>query len=373
MDRRLRAVLGVDHAALAGDGQQAAGEARLAAAAPPGRGDSVPISGFSEASMQVAEARRYSRRIGLRRCDSVNGTPGRCSASSSPTRISWAGLAIDQRRQTPTASIAQRREPGDDRAHGRFVERPHHLAGGADPLRDLEGEGARNVGARKGLAVVVGIEAAAFAQQQDVAMARGGQKGGARRRAGEDRIDGARGGVDESLDPGRGEPRRVASGSRRRQARSPPARRRPDRPAWSATCRAAARPPSATTRSVNVPPTSQASLSIAPPMRACLRRARGRIGPKRLVFGKVPQAPFPSSVRHGRACPGHPRLCFVSCLRAVPRSALWMAPLLCEGQDVGGLDKPDDDGREDGRVLANAYRGVIDTTRRGPSWACRRD
>ena len=46
------------------------------------------ITGLSEASMTVADARRYSLRIGLSLCDSVQGCSGACSASSSPTRSS---------------------------------------------------------------------------------------------------------------------------------------------------------------------------------------------------------------------------------------------------------------------------------------------
>ena len=34
------------------------------------------MSGFSEASMAVDEARRYSRMIGLSACESVYGRPG---------------------------------------------------------------------------------------------------------------------------------------------------------------------------------------------------------------------------------------------------------------------------------------------------------
>jgi hypothetical protein len=64
------------------------------------------ISGRSEASMQVAEARRYSRTIGLSRCERLTATPGSRAARISPTRISCAGLAIDHSRQTPTAFTA---------------------------------------------------------------------------------------------------------------------------------------------------------------------------------------------------------------------------------------------------------------------------
>ena len=62
------------------------------------------MSGFSDASIAVDEARRYSRMIGFSACDSVYGTPGQCSSISSPTRCSCDGLTIDQSRQTAIAS-----------------------------------------------------------------------------------------------------------------------------------------------------------------------------------------------------------------------------------------------------------------------------
>lgn len=64
------------------------------------------MSGFSEASIAVDDARRYSRRIGFRTCDSVYGTPGRCSARSSPTRRSCAGLTVDHSSETATDSTS---------------------------------------------------------------------------------------------------------------------------------------------------------------------------------------------------------------------------------------------------------------------------
>ena len=67
------------------------------------------MSGFSDASMAVEEARRYSRMIGLSACESVYGTPGACWAISSPTRCSCAGLTIDHSRQTAIASTSSSR------------------------------------------------------------------------------------------------------------------------------------------------------------------------------------------------------------------------------------------------------------------------
>jgi hypothetical protein len=55
------------------------------------------MSGFSEASIDVEEARRYSLRIGLSTCESVCGTSGRCSARSWPTRSSCSGFTVDQK------------------------------------------------------------------------------------------------------------------------------------------------------------------------------------------------------------------------------------------------------------------------------------
>ena len=132
--------------------------------------------------MQVDEARRYSRSVGLSWCESVNGTPGSCSASSSPTRRSWAGLAIDHSRQTPTASTCLAASaPITARAAG-LVERLDDLAAGADPLGDLEGQRARHVGLGIGHGEVEGLDPAAFADHQDVGMALGGQERGARGR-----------------------------------------------------------------------------------------------------------------------------------------------------------------------------------------------
>jgi hypothetical protein len=69
------------------------------------------MSGLSDASIAVDDARRYSRRIGLRTCESVTGTSGRCCSSSSATRSSCAGLTVDHRRHTATDSTARSRSP----------------------------------------------------------------------------------------------------------------------------------------------------------------------------------------------------------------------------------------------------------------------
>ena len=256
--------------------------------------------------MQVAEARRYSRRIGFSRCDSVKGTPGRSSASSSPTRISWAGLAIDQRRQTPIASIRWSRRRGEDLAHGRVVERTHHLAGGADPFGDLEGQGARNIGFRERPAIVVGVEAAAFAQEQDVAMPGRGQERRPRRRPGEDGIDGARGRMDERLDPAEEAPRiglQVGGGKRdrRNDAADRVVRRgrRLEEPQLGAVGNDEVGERTADIASQSQHRSPHARLS-PPRSRAHWAQATG--------IWQGASAASPALDRHGRACPGHPRL-----------------------------------------------------------------
>ena len=123
--------------------------------------------------MHVDEARRYSRSAGLSWCESVNGTPGRCSASSSPTRSSCAGF--DDRPEQADADrldleLAQPR--GDRRS-------PPASSSGATtspsaPIRS----GTSNVsargtyGSRVGAREVERVGAAALAEQQDVGVAR---------------------------------------------------------------------------------------------------------------------------------------------------------------------------------------------------------
>jgi hypothetical protein len=62
------------------------------------------INGFNEASIDVPEARRYSRTIGFVRCESEYGRPGSSRSISAPSASSCDGLAVDHSRQTETAS-----------------------------------------------------------------------------------------------------------------------------------------------------------------------------------------------------------------------------------------------------------------------------
>ena len=101
-----------------------------------------PISGLSEASMQVAEARRYSRTDGFTACDRLTATPGKCRASSSPIRRSWRGLTIDHSRHTPTAST-----PSAARAGTRASTAPSSSGRSTRPSAPIR-SGTSNVSAR---------------------------------------------------------------------------------------------------------------------------------------------------------------------------------------------------------------------------------
>ncbi len=64
------------------------------------------MSGLRDASIAADDVRRYSRMIGLRRAESVYGMPGSSRSMSEPISSSCAGLAIDQSRDTATASTS---------------------------------------------------------------------------------------------------------------------------------------------------------------------------------------------------------------------------------------------------------------------------
>ena len=201
MDRRLGRRAHVDDAALAGDHEQPPGEAFLAQPA----GQVAEIAAHQRLQRGVDAGRRgpaifpHDRVEAMRQRHRHAGqVPGEQLADLVLMR------RVGDRPQQADADRRhlRRRQPLDDPEQRRLVERPHDLAAGADPLQHLEGQRAGHVGPGKGLAVVVGIEPSALAQQQDVAMALGGQEGGARRGAGEHRVDGAGGRMDETADAG---------------------------------------------------------------------------------------------------------------------------------------------------------------------------
>ena len=97
------------------------------------------INGFSEASIQVAEARGYSRITGFRALDSVSGIPGSISSMIWPTRTSWASLTVDQSRHTATASMDRSRNlatTSRTACSSRAMSTPPFRS---DSFRDLEG------------------------------------------------------------------------------------------------------------------------------------------------------------------------------------------------------------------------------------------
>ena len=147
--------------------------------------------------MTVAEARRYSRKVGLSSCDSVTGTPGRRLARSSPSRRSCSGLTMDHKQADADGLDLQRLEPLDDREDRCLIERLQHLALGVNALGDLKCQAARHIGLGIGDAEVERLDAAALANDEHVAMPLGRQKRGLGGRAGEDRVDRPRGAVNE--------------------------------------------------------------------------------------------------------------------------------------------------------------------------------
>ena len=103
------------------------------------------MSGFSDASIAVDEARRYSRMIGFSRCESVYGTPGQMLVEQLADaqlvgRVDDRPEQADRDRLRPQARAAVDRS-GD----ARLVERRERLALGVHALRDLERQEARHV------------------------------------------------------------------------------------------------------------------------------------------------------------------------------------------------------------------------------------
>ena len=166
----------------------------------PGAGTRL-MTGFSDASIAVDEARRYSR---MRRVEPmrerVRNARQAARASSSPTRSSCAGLAIDQSRQTATASTLERRQPSAITP----TTAPRRAASTTSPPAPIR-SGTSNVSARGtyglgyGAREVEGLGPAALAEQEDVRVARRRQERGPRVAPGQDRVDRAGRPVDEEL------------------------------------------------------------------------------------------------------------------------------------------------------------------------------
>ncbi len=135
------------------------------------------MSGFSEASMTVAEARRYSRITGFRRWLSVTSTPGSRPASRTPMRSSWTGFTTDHSRHTPTASTASSSSRSMTASTAASSSGCTDGAVVADPLGDREGERPRDVRVGVGDRQVQRIVLAALPVHEDVPVALGGHEG----------------------------------------------------------------------------------------------------------------------------------------------------------------------------------------------------
>lgn len=88
-------------------------------------------------------------------------------------------------------------EPIEDRRGPLLVERLDHVAAAADPLRQAMGEASRHERLRIGLGEVEGRAPPALAEDEDVLVPCGGEEAGARRLAGQHRVDRAGGGEGE--------------------------------------------------------------------------------------------------------------------------------------------------------------------------------
>ena len=107
------------HAAERGGREQLARRTRRRAGPPRSRAGAPASAASARRRSRSPDVRRYSRMIGLSRCESVYGTPGSSSSSSSPRRSSCSGLAIDQSRETATASTPAGSSGGRPRRGGR--------------------------------------------------------------------------------------------------------------------------------------------------------------------------------------------------------------------------------------------------------------
>ena len=198
------------------------------------------MSGFSDASMAVDEARRYSRMIGLSACESVYGTPGACSVDQLAHALLVRGVD-DRPEQADRDRLDAELARALDRVHDRgLVERDERLALGVHALADLEREPARDVRQRvRDLLERVGL--AALAHEQDVGEALGREERRARGLALDDRVRRARRAVRQHLGLREQLARPRARGARR-PGRCPRAGPRRRGRAWSAPCRARAAP-----------------------------------------------------------------------------------------------------------------------------------
>ena len=103
------------------------------------------MSGFSDASMAVDDARRYSRTIGFKRCDSVYGDARqlRVEQLSDPLLV----LGVDDRPEEADADglDLELAQAADHRQRLVLVERHERLPLRGHPLADLERQASRDI------------------------------------------------------------------------------------------------------------------------------------------------------------------------------------------------------------------------------------
>ena len=92
-------------------------------------------------------------------------------------------------------------QPPEDPDCGVLIQRLYDPSVRPHPLRQLERQRPRNIGFREGDHKVEGLDAAPFAEDQDIGVPSGGQKSGLRRVPGDNGIDGVSGPMDEDVSP----------------------------------------------------------------------------------------------------------------------------------------------------------------------------
>ncbi len=196
MDRRGRDIARVERAAGRGHDQHPAGEAGVAQPLL----DGLDVRGHHRLERGVEAGRGGAAVLAHARVELVRDGDGHAGEVLGD-ELGDAQLVrgVDDRPQQADRhglhpALAQRAQQCDER---RLVERLQHATVGADPLRNLEGQRARDVRLRVRLAEVEDLGPAALAEQQDVGVSLGGEEGRPRRRPGEDGVEAARGPVDE--------------------------------------------------------------------------------------------------------------------------------------------------------------------------------
>ena len=179
------------------------------------------------------------------------------SARRWPSRArAWRRRAAGRRRPTRSSCASSR---SSTRSRAATIERLLDAAVGQRALAHLEDVAPAHQRHGLGQVHVVGVVALLAADDEDVAEARGGDQRGACALALQDGVGRNRGGVQDAR-----RPRAGAAWRLRAVPRGPRAPLPPDRWAWSPPCGNCSTPArtSSSTKSVNVPPISNATRSI---------------------------------------------------------------------------------------------------------------